>query len=309
MRETGSAAASLLRTIIDHARDRTHCVAIHCGKRSHDYGKLWRRVERVTAHLSATYSVQAGDRVATLADNDDLQLVLLFACMRLGAIWVPLDRQLEVRDLHDTLADAAVRLLVVDALHTGPAEAVCSVNPELRCVLLERLIDRPAPYGHVYPLVAGTLPALLLFGTDPGDAPTLYTQDMLCVANADIDASDNVLTALPLAHFAGLMRQALPALQRGATVTLLPRFDADTWLAAVVQHRPTLAALTLPMLERLMEAPGWALADFSSLRRVILVDAAPALAIAAEADRRGLPLKYDACPDDFGVAGRREVRA
>ena len=49
---------------------------------AYDFGKFWRRVERVTAHLQAHWGIQSGDRVAWLGFNHELQLVTLVACAR-----------------------------------------------------------------------------------------------------------------------------------------------------------------------------------------------------------------------------------
>ena len=53
-----------------------------------DFGRFWRRIERVSAHLQASWGVQRGDRVAWLGLNHELQLVTLVACARLGAVFV-----------------------------------------------------------------------------------------------------------------------------------------------------------------------------------------------------------------------------
>ncbi len=56
------------------------------GTLAYDFGKFWRRVERVTAHLQSSWGVQTGDRVAWLGFNHDLQLVTLVACAPLAAV-------------------------------------------------------------------------------------------------------------------------------------------------------------------------------------------------------------------------------
>jgi fatty-acyl-CoA synthase len=66
---------------------------------AYDFGKFWRRVERVTGHLQSTWGVQPGDRVAWLGFNHELQLVTLVACARLGAIFLPLNFRLAVPEL------------------------------------------------------------------------------------------------------------------------------------------------------------------------------------------------------------------
>ena len=45
----------------------------------HDFAKFWRRVERVTGHLQSSYGLMAGQRVAWLGLNHELQCVTLVA--------------------------------------------------------------------------------------------------------------------------------------------------------------------------------------------------------------------------------------
>src|SRR5215510_14138906 len=50
--------------------------------------------------------------------------------------------------------------------------------------------------------------------------------------------ADHVLTVLPLFHVGGLNIQTTPALQLGASVSLLARFTAAATLAALARARP-----------------------------------------------------------------------
>jgi len=58
----------------------------------------WAELESLVAGLAGalrdTDAIGFGDRVAVLADNDVRFFVLQFACMRLGAIFVPRNRRL-----------------------------------------------------------------------------------------------------------------------------------------------------------------------------------------------------------------------
>jgi len=62
----------------------------------------------------------------------------------------------------------------------------------------------------------------------------------------EFNATDIVLSTLPMFHVGGLCIQTLPALLAGVSVHLHPRFDASAWLHAIsnveVAKRPTLAA-------------------------------------------------------------------
>ena len=290
MRDLDHATAPLLRDIARHARSQGDRIAIRCGDTAHDYAKLVRRFERVTAHLAGTHGVRAGQRVATLAANDDLQLVILLACLRLGAIWAPLDPLAAPDVLARQVQQADADLMVTDDVHRPALQALGVWPPGRPCVLLERLIDHPAPYGQRYPDAESGAPVLLLFDAEHTGKTMRYRQDALLRVHTDLAADDNVLVAQPLARFTSLMLEAVPALARGATVTLLPEFTAGAWLAAVTAARPTVATVTVAMMEAIQRDPRWLGADFTALRRLSVVGGAPAPALAAEWLGRGLPL-------------------
>lgn len=73
---------------------------------------------------------------------------------------------------------------------------------------------------------------------------------------------------LPLFHVGGLCIQTLPALSVGAEVMLHARFDAAAALQCLTQDRPTLTLQVPATMRALVEHPGWASADVSSLRAV-----------------------------------------
>jgi carnitine-CoA ligase len=67
----------------------------------------------VGASLSAL-GVGKGDRVANFAYNSIEQLLTWFGCMKIGAVWVPLNVALTGGDLDYSLDDAAPKVLVLD---------------------------------------------------------------------------------------------------------------------------------------------------------------------------------------------------
>ena len=71
----------------------------------------------------------------------------------------------------------------------------------------------------------------------------------------DMTAADHVLTVLPLFHVGGLNIQTTPALQLGASVTLLARFTAEATLAAIAHGRPTLIVLVPATIQAMIEHP------------------------------------------------------
>jgi fatty-acyl-CoA synthase len=252
------------------------------------YRELARQVDR-SAALLAAHGAARGDAVAWLALNSAAMLAALFACARLGAIFMPLNWRLAPPEHRAMLAEGAPALLVVDDPFTADSAALPVVPAGTRCVALGATV----PPGWA---AWDTLLERAHAGADdaeadaPGDAAPLllcYTSGSTgrpkgavlshaaLQANADasvdmhgLTAEDRVLTTLPLFHVGGLNIQTTPALRSGCTVTLHPKFDADATFDAIARERITLTVLVPAQLEALLAHPRWADADLSSLRMI-----------------------------------------
>jgi fatty-acyl-CoA synthase len=279
--------------------------ALHYAGRTFGYGKLWSRIERVSAHLSASWGVRAGDRVATLCLNHDLQLAMLFACARLGAIFVPLNHRLAPPELRGIATHAGVRAIFHDTAHdeaaSALAQALNAAAPSQAPVghaHIDRLIDSPAAREPDLGPVPDDAPLLLVYtsGTTGEPKGAMHTQAGL-LANAraswwahDLRHTDHVLSALPLFHVGGLCIQTVPALLAGARVTLHERFTAEAWFDSVEHDRPTLSLMVPATLRAVLEHPRWPDADLSSLRGVMAGSSTIPLSYISAFHARGVPL-------------------
>ena len=87
--------------------------ALRFAGRTLTYAALAQRIAAAARALKSELGVGRGDRVAILAANHPDYLVLLYACARLGALLVPLNWRLAVPEQLFILADASVKVLVV----------------------------------------------------------------------------------------------------------------------------------------------------------------------------------------------------
>jgi acyl-CoA synthetase (AMP-forming)/AMP-acid ligase II len=101
---------------------------------------------------------------------------------------------------------------------------------------------------------------------------------------------------VPFHHVAGLIG-VLVGLAGGNTAVVQRRFDAGGWLALVERHRVQRAFLVPTMLHRILEHPGFAGADLTSLQ-MITYGAAPASADLV--GRAGEELPHVALMNVFG---------
>ncbi|MEU1041348.1 4-coumarate--CoA ligase family protein [Streptomyces sp. NPDC005907] len=105
-----------------------------------------------------------------------------------------------------------------------------------------------------------------------------------------VGPGDRILAVLPFFHIYGLTALMNAPLRQGATVVVLPRFDLDTFLAAIERHRITGLYVAPPIVLALAKHPAVARYDLSSLRYLICSAAPLDAALATACSRRlGLP--------------------
>src|SRR5260370_4667246 len=111
-------------------------VALHFGARSLTYAALAERIVAAARALKSVLGVGRGDRVAILAANHPDYLVLLYACARLGALLVPLNWRLAVPEQLFILADASVKVLVVQDAFAAVAAPLRETQRDIRIIRL-----------------------------------------------------------------------------------------------------------------------------------------------------------------------------
>ncbi|PIM74379.1 4-coumarate--CoA ligase family protein [Streptomyces sp. JV178] len=233
-----------------------------------------------TAFYAAT---RAGATVTTahpLATADELAKQLTDS----GARWI-----ITVSPLLDTARAAAERaggireILVCDSApgHRSLVDLLTTTAPEPAVDL------DPAADLAVLPYSSGTT------GVPKG---VMLTHRSIATNLAQLEPvmpaapGDRVLAVLPFFHIYGLTALMNAPLRRGATVVVLPRFDLETYLAAIEKHRITHLYVAPPIVLALAKHPAAERYDLSSVRHVLSA-AAPldARLAAACSARLGLP--------------------
>ncbi|QYU70583.1 AMP-binding protein [Leptolyngbya sp. 15MV] len=237
--------------------------------------------------------VVRGDRIAWIGPNDAMQIVLLAACSRLGAIHVPLNWRLSVEELRQIEQDAGFGRLAVPESKCRPDRFAHPYVDDFRARHPKPGIDVGDPFdwerGSLRP-DDGPYPAPReLPHPPPPDAPLLicytsgttgrpkgavHTQAGMRAHAAMAQALfgftpfDTVMTVLPMFHVGGLCIQTIPALLAGADIILHARFDANEVFDSLRDHRPTLTLLVPAIMRALVDHPRWPDADLSCLRAI-----------------------------------------
>ncbi|MBU8542089.1 MULTISPECIES: acyl-CoA synthetase [Roseomonadaceae] len=258
------------------------------------FAELDARVDRLAQALRGL-GVAKGDRVLVHARNSNAMLESLFACFKIGAVWVPTNFRLTPAEVAYLGASSRAVVMLRDAGFGGHAEAVRAESRHLRQVVA--LGDAgPGELDYETLLAAATPPPpdheaeveyadpcwfFYTSGTTgrPKAAVLTHGQMAFVVTNhlADLmpglTERDASLVVAPLSHGAGIHQ--LSQVARGAPTVLLSgeKFDpAEAW-ALVERHRVSNMFTVPTILTTLVRHPAVDRYDHSSLRHVIYAGA------------------------------------
>jgi fatty-acyl-CoA synthase len=261
------------RWLSDRARTTPERVAIRYLGGAVTYAELDNRATRLAAGLAAR-RLERGDRLATLTGSSPDHVTALFACARLGLILQPISWRLAPPEIAYQLEDAEPALLLASAEHDDLARRAGASMEVARIGDPTLEADGELPSGGA----RDDDPLLLVHtsGTTGKPKGALLTHANCFWTNLSFDRTtglrddDVVLQVLPQFHVGGWNVQALLAWWKGATVVLEPAFDPARALRLIAEQRVTTMMGVPATYLFLAQEPGFAQADLSSLRLVVV---------------------------------------
>ena len=303
-----------------HARFTPNKLAVIDQQQQYTYANLADAIAIDARMLKHTLRVGRGDRVAYLGLNSVEFISLMFACARLGAIFVPLNWRLETPEYDYILSDASPKALIVTPKFKHQVDALNDAYPDCWFVLQDAQsagVNKPTSNTeswHSYSALQQSYdrnlssynahvdlnaPLLIVYtsgttGYPKGavlDQKALFYNALNSQHMHGMSTSDTILTVLPMFHVGGLNIQTLPAFYVGATVILHARFDPVQTLAAIHHHKPSLTVLVPATLSALLALPQWDTTDLSSLRSITSGSSLVPIDLIEAVASRGLPVQ------------------
>ena len=245
------------------------------------YRQLAAEADRVAAGLVAA-GIKAGDRVALLLGNRIEFVTVLLACLRIGAICVPLGTRLQTPEIAYILDHCGAALLVHEADLTGRLPAAADV-PKLK-----HRFSAGGNSAGSQPFAAlqkhDAIPAV----ADPAEEDTaiiLYTSGttgrpkgaMLAHFNIvhsalhfqycmGLTPADRSLLAVPASHVTGLIAIIVTAWQGGGAVIMVSEFKARDFLPLAAKEKLTHTIMVPAMYNLCLLQPDFDRYDLSSWR-------------------------------------------
>lgn len=271
----------LLRQV---GREVAERIAFRFDDRAWTYAELDATTDALASGLVGR-GICHGDRVAFLLPNSPELVCLNLACLKLGAIAVPMNVRLKGAELAYILNHCRARLVVVHADLYANLEPVrpdvtqveslfvVGANPPPGCEAFESLI--PAESAHAeWPALSPDDAAAILYtsGTTARPKGVTHTHRSLAgtvrnyVATIGLKADDVVFGMLSMSHIFGFTLQLLSPLSVGATVVASPSFDAERVFGLIARHQVTHLYGLPVMFDAVTRQPLGESADLSSLR-------------------------------------------
>jgi len=273
--------------------------------------------------------VQKGDRVSILAPNSAEYLALLFACAKVGAIFVPLNHRLALSELVPILQECSPKVLFYGEQFVPTVSKLSEETKHARCIALGQRADgshlslgelklpsTPLPP----PLLTPEDPWLILYtsGTTGKPKGAILSQRMITwnainTALRDLLPSDITLTHTPMFYTGGLNVYTTPLLFLGGTNVIMRSWNAEQALEWIERERVSMFFAVPTQFLQMIESPRFATADLSSLRFVISGGAPCPVSIIEAFAHRGIVFKQgfgltEVGPNCFCLEGRDSVR-
>ena len=202
--------------------------------------------------------VEPGDRVTVQVEKSPEALMLYLACLRAGAVYLPLNTAYTLAELDYFIGDAEPRLVVVDPRsREGVAPVAGAYGSAVETLdaagggsLVQRADGVDADFADAERGPDDLAAILYTSGTTGRSKGAMLSHDNL-LSNAltlrdhwRFTSADRLIHALPIFHTHGLFVASNVTLLSGASMFLLPKFDADEALrlmqdATVMMGVPT----------------------------------------------------------------------
>jgi long-chain acyl-CoA synthetase len=269
---------------------------IRIGERAIPHDELKTRAAVVAGALAAA-GVEHGDRVAMVLRNDPDFLLLSAACGAIGAVPVPVNWHWRGEELRHVLTHSGSRAVFAHSALVPEVERVLPdgvplVEVPVREEQARAYGDSPSTGRHPllddwlaghgpYAQALESAPTSLIYTSGTTGLPKgvlrypMTPEQSLRVATATLGGMGlrpgmrTIITA-PMYHSAP-NAQGLFAVALGIDLTIMPRFDAEQFLALIERHQITHAQVVPTMFVRLLELPEEVRAgyDLSSLESVV----------------------------------------
>jgi fatty-acyl-CoA synthase len=278
------------------------------------YGEINKRSSSA-ANWLRSQGVKKGDRIALLSPNDISYFDLLFACGKIGAIFVPLNWRLSIHELKEILLDCTPLLLGIHEKFHNMYTDLKTIIPAAFSVgglsyeeivitkteFITEVISESEPLAMIY--TGGTT------GKPKGvvlSHQSIQWNAINTILSWNLSNDDVTINYMPMFHTGGLNALSLPILMIGGTVVIGDQYTGQKVVNSINRYGCTIILLVPTMYHLLIQSEEFQESDFASMK-IFLSGAAPCPFQIYEAfQKKGLAFKEgygltEAGPNNFYI--------
>ena len=247
------------------------------------------------AHVLSKLGIKPGEAIAFHAGANCLyHLILMLACSKIKAMFVPLNFRLSIPELENVIETLSPKF------YLGVGEKILKTNSTYLDVNTIELSKNSAKDFEFYETSAGLSDTILmLFTSGSTGVPkgVMFHGEMLLSNQVEtingwgLKSSDITLVETPFFHTGGYNVLLLPLLYLGGTVILAECFNADNVFNCIEKEKVSVYFGVPTMFQMLLEKPRFFECNFSSIRFFISGGAACSIPMIEEYQKKGLMFK------------------
>lgn len=274
------------------------------------YSELNQRSTAAAAWLTKR-GITKGDRVALLSPNHICYFELLFACAKIGAIFVPINWRLAGEEIQYILHDCTPKIAGVHSSLLWKIEDITYLHNIYFAVESEEYLGDTELNQASAELTSQDPLAIIYTGGTTGKPKGVVLSHQSIFYNAvntimswNLTNQDVTITYMPLFHTGGLNALSIPLLLIGGKVVLAGDFQPEEAVSHLIDYQCTIVLLVPTMYHMMVRTEAFQKQTFSS-SIIFLSGGAPCpLEIYDEFQRKGLQFKEgygltEAGPNNF----------
>ncbi|MBO8157329.1 MAG: long-chain fatty acid--CoA ligase [Bacillaceae bacterium] len=281
----------------------------------YSFSELNDRAEKL-ARFFLEKGIQKGDRVALLAPNHISYFDFLFASMKTGTIFVPLNWRLSRDDMSYVLKDAKPSIIGIHDQFQNDSSWISKYSEVLfisnhEYIPADTNSDLNISEQHL-PAESDPLAMIYTGGTTGKPKGAVLTHRSILwnaintIISWDLAREDTTLTSLPMFHTGGLNALTLPVLLAGGKVVINSYFDPEKALEDLIKYKCSIVLFVPTMYHMIIQTEAFQKAEFPHMK-VFLSGGAPCpLHVYDAFDEKGLKFKEgygltEAGPNNFYI--------
>ncbi|OZI10774.1 o-succinylbenzoate--CoA ligase [Bacillaceae bacterium SAS-127] len=247
------------------------------------YKQLNNRTNQLS-HALIDLGVRKGDRVCALLLNTNEFLETMFACAKIGAIFVPINTRISLEEVEYIVRDSSGHIFMCDRRLINIAERlrerntpvqyfICTGSSASAMVAYEKLLANFSGEEPQFELRLDDIHLIMYTsGTTGKPKGAMITHGNMqwnainCLSFLPIEKSEITYTVAPLFHIGGLNIFTTPVIYKGGTVVLSDKFDPQLTLEMIEKEKATSTFLVPSMWLAIMQFPRFLEYDIRSLR-------------------------------------------